>query len=116
MRGLLGFTMCLLDRPRVYAVWVCGVVGYFLVSLRASNAAYRRFRLAGTRLKDNSKIHFGTYSATTCLLLSTSADARAAHHQIEIGDERERLVAASPMITRAEAPAGIKRITRRTAS
>jgi hypothetical protein len=34
------------------------------------------------------------------------------HHPIRIGDERERLVAASPVMTKSQAPAGGKQLPR----
>jgi hypothetical protein len=51
--GSMLFTLGLLVR-RHLAVWVCSVLGYFLVSLPASNLAYRRLYLAGAKLQNTS--------------------------------------------------------------
>jgi hypothetical protein len=62
------------------------------------------------------------FTLLVVLASSTSGDQNfvkslnsADHHPIRIGDERERLVAASPVMTKSRAPA-VETITRRTAS
>jgi hypothetical protein len=51
--GSMLFTLGLLVR-RHLVVWVCSVLGYFLVSLPVSNLAYWGLYLAGAELRNTS--------------------------------------------------------------
>jgi hypothetical protein len=51
--GSMLFTLGFLERREV-AVWICSVLGYFLVSLPATNLAYWRCRLAPAELGNTS--------------------------------------------------------------
>jgi hypothetical protein len=64
-------------------------------------------------------LHFKSYLMEPLVELAYTTNSVkgscADHHPIRIGDERERLVTASPLMKKSRAPAG-ETITRRTAS